>query len=132
MKNINTNKSKKNTKQKRVEFRLDDELFNDLELKAKNLNLSVSAYIRETLKNSNINQVNNLKSVNNLNNLTNPDFKLLATQVRKVGVNINEIAYVLNIANKKELLDDYSFKELLFNLKTQEQTLLDILFKKSA
>lgn len=132
MKNINTNKSKKNTKQKRVEFRLDDELFNDLELKAKNLNLSVSAYIRETLKNSNINQVNNLKSVNNLNNLTNPDFKLLATQVRKVGVNINEIAYVLNIANKKELLDDYYFKELLFNLKQQEQTLLDILFKKSA
>ena len=123
MKNINTNKSKKNTKQKRVEFRLDDELFNDLELKAKNLNLSVSAYIRETLKNSNINQVNNIN---------NPDFKLLATQVRKVGVNINEIAYVLNIANKKELLDDYYFKELLFNLKQQEQTLLDILFKKSA
>jgi len=123
MKNINTNKTKKNKKQKRVEFRLDDELFNDLELKAKNLNLSVSAYIRETLKNSNINQVNNIN---------NPDFKLLATQVRKVGVNINEIAYVLNIANKKELLDDYYFKELLFNLKQQEQTLLDILFKKSA
>lgn len=37
--------------------------------------------------------------------------------MRKVGINLNEVAFVLNVANKKNALNMYDFQELLLELK---------------
>jgi hypothetical protein len=43
--------------------------------------------------------------------------------VRKVGINLNEVAFVLNVANKKEALNIYDYQALLVELKLIENQL---------
>ena len=45
------------------------------------------------------------------------DYNTLSTQVRKCGINLNEIAFVLNIANLKNTLNIYDYQALLTELK---------------
>jgi ADP-dependent phosphofructokinase/glucokinase len=108
-------------KTKRVELRLNEIEYEQLKIKADMSNLTLSSYLRDALKNSSVK-----KAINKT------DYKDLARQVRCVGVNINEIAHVLNIANQKDELDNYDYDNLKNILKIQESILLDILYKKSS
>jgi hypothetical protein len=49
--------------------------------------------------------------------ISKKDHTNLALQVRKCGININEIAYVLNVANRKNALNNYDYQALLVELK---------------
>ena len=90
-------------KDKRIEIRVTNDFFNDLNLKIVDSGLSQSEFLRQILFQSKV--------------FIKKDYNNLATQVRKVGINLNEIAFVLNVANKKNALNMYDFQELLLELK---------------
>ena len=88
---------------KRIEIRVSEEFFQDLNSKIQNSGLSKSDYFRHILSQGKV--------------VVKKDYNSLATQVRKVGINLNEVAFVLNVANKKNALNMYDFQELLLELK---------------
>lgn len=90
-------------KDKRIEIRVTNDFFNDLNLKIVDSGLSQSEFLRQILFQSKV--------------VIKKDYNNLATQVRKVGINLNEIAFVLNVANKKEALNNYDYQALLAELK---------------
>ena len=90
-------------KDKRIEIRVTNDFFNDLNLKIVDSGLSQSEFLRQILFQSKV--------------VIKKDYNNLATQVRKCGVNINEIAYVLNVANLKNALNNYDYQALLVELK---------------
>lgn len=90
-------------KDKRIEIRVTNDFFNDLNLKIVDSGLSQSEFLRQILFQSKV--------------FIKKDYNNLATQVRKVGINLNEIAFVLNVANKKEALNNYDYQALLAELK---------------
>ena len=94
---------KKLNKTKRIEVRITDDFFKDLELKIEDSGLKKAEYFRYILSQNKI--------------VVKKDYNSLATQVRKVGINLNEVAFVLNVANKKNALNMYDFQELLLELK---------------
>ena len=91
------------SKSKRIELRVTDDFFKDLELKIQDSGLKKAEYFRYILSQGKV--------------IIKKDYNNLATQVRKCGVNINEIAYVLNIANLKNALNIYDYQALLVELK---------------
>lgn len=91
------------SKSKRIELRVTDDFFKDLELKIQDSGLKKAEYFRYILSQGKV--------------VVKKDYNSLATQVRKCGVNINEIAYVLNIANLKNALNIYDYQALLVELK---------------
>ena len=94
----------KASKSKRIEIRVDEEfLQNIINIKIKDSGLSQSEFLRQSLSQGKV--------------VVKKDYNNLATQVRKCGVNINEIAYVLNVANLKNALNNYDYQALLFELK---------------
>lgn len=97
---------------KRIELRVSQELFQDLNLKIQDSGLSKSEYFRQILT---VGMV-----------VVKKDYNNLAIQVRKVGVNINEIAYVLNVANFKNALNNHDYKALLIDLKLIQNQLTKI------
>ena len=90
-------------KDKRIEVRVTDDFFKDLELKIEDSGLKKAEYFRQILSQGKV--------------IVKKDYNSLATQVRKVGINLNEVAFVLNLANKKNALNMYDFQELLLELK---------------
>ncbi len=88
---------------KRVELRVTEEFFQDLNLKIQDSGLSQSEFLRQSLSQGKI--------------VVKKDYNNLATQVRKCGTNINEIAFVLNVANLKNALNNYDYQTLLIELK---------------
>ena len=91
-------------KNKILTVRLSDELYNELTFKAKSLGISNSDYLRQSIKNKEIKHSNK------------KDISLLLGAVNKIGNNLNQIAYNLNIANKKNELNDYEYDNLLATL----------------
>lgn len=94
---------KKQNKSKRIEIRVDEEFFQNLNSKIQDSGLKKAEYFRYTLSQSKV--------------VVKKDYNNLATQVRKVGINLNEVAFVLNVANKKEALNNYDYQALLVELK---------------
>ena len=90
-------------KDKRIEIRVSEEFFEDLNSKIQDSGLKKAEYFRYTLSQSKV--------------VVKKDYKNLATQVRKCGVNLNEIAYVLNVANLKNALNNHDYQALLVELK---------------
>lgn len=103
MKKQDKNSKTKVSKSKRIELRVTENFFQDLNLKIQDSGLSQSEFLRQTLSQGKI--------------VVKKDYNNLAIQVRKVGVNLNEVTYVLNVANKKDLLNDYNYQALLIELK---------------
>ena len=96
-------KQDKNSKIKRIEIRVNEEFFQNLNSIIQDSGLSQSEFLRQSLSQGKV--------------VVKKDYNNLATQVRKCGVNINEIAYVLNVANLKNALNNYDYQALLFELK---------------
>lgn len=96
-------KQLKNKVSKRIELRVTEEFFQDLNSKIQDSGLSQSEFLRQSLSQGKI--------------VIKKDYNTLIAQVRKCGVNLNEIAFVLNIANLKNALNMYDFQELLIELK---------------
>ncbi len=94
---------KKQNKSKRIEVRITDDFFEELELKIKDSGLKKADYFRQILSQNKV--------------VVKKDYNSLATQVRKCGVNLNELAFVLNIANLKNTLNIYDYQALLVELK---------------
>ncbi|MCG3714181.1 hypothetical protein L5F64_01205 [Aliarcobacter butzleri] len=93
----------KASKSKRIELRVTEDLFQNLNSKIHNSGLSQSEFLRQSLSQGKV--------------VVKKDYNSLATQVRKVGINLNEVAFVLNVANKKEALNIYDYQALLVELK---------------
>ena len=90
-------------KDKRIEIRVSEEFFEDLNSKIQDSGLKKAEYFRQILSKDSV--------------IVVKDYNNLATQVRKCGININEIAYVLNVANLKNALNNYDYQALLVELK---------------
>ena len=90
-------------KDKRIEIRVSEEFFEDLNSKIEDSGLKKAEYFRQILSKDSV--------------IVVKDYNKLALQVRKVGINLNEIAFVLNVANLKNALNNYDYKALLIDLK---------------
>lgn len=88
---------------KRIELRVTEEFFQDLNSKIQDSGLSQSEFLRQSLSQGKM--------------VIKKDYNNLAIQVRKCGININEIAFVLNLSNQKNTLNNYDYKALLIELK---------------
>lgn len=93
----------KASKSKRIEVRVTDEFLDDLNSKIQDSGLKKAEYFRYTLSQGKV--------------VVKKDYNSLSTQVRKCGVNLNEIAFVLNVANLKNALNNYDYQALLAELK---------------
>lgn len=100
---------KKQNKTKRIEIRVNEEFLDDLNSKIQDSGLKKADYFRQVLFQSKV--------------FIKKDYNNLTTQVRKVGINLNEIAFVLNVANKKEALNNYDYQALLVELKLLQNQL---------
>ncbi len=96
-------KQPKNKVSKRIELRITEEFFQDLNSKIQDSGLSQSEFLRQSLSQAKV--------------VIKKDYNNLATQVRKCGVNLNEIAFVLNVSNQKNALNNYDYQALLIELK---------------
>ena len=103
MKKQDKNQKIKASKSKRIEIRVNEEFFQNLNSIIQDSGLSQSEFLRQSLSQGKV--------------VVKKDYNNLATQVRKCGVNLNEIAYVLNVANLKNALNNYDYQALLVELK---------------
>ena len=88
---------------KRIEIRVSEEFFQDKKKKIEDSGLSKADYFRHILSQGKV--------------VVKKDYNVLAMQVKKCGVNLNEIAYVLNVANLKNELNNQDYQALLIELK---------------
>ncbi len=88
---------------KRIEIRVTEEFLNDLNSKIQDSGLKKAEYFRQILSKDSV--------------IVVKDYNKFALQVRKIGVNLNEIAFVLNVANLKNALNNYDYQALLIDLK---------------
>ena len=91
-------------KDKRIEIRVTQELYNTLQVKSKAAGMSISKYVRNAILESDI-KVDNSK-----------DIATLIGSINKIGNNLNQIAHNLNIANNSNKLDDIKYDQLLDEL----------------
>ena len=108
----NVKKIPKTKASKRIELRVTDEFFQDLNSKIEDSGLSKADYFRHILSQGKV--------------VVKKDYNVLAMQVKKCGVNLNEIAYVLNVANLKNELNNQDYQALLIELKLIQNQLNNI------
>jgi hypothetical protein len=87
-------------KEVRVEVRMSEELKNMLKFKSVGANKNLSDYIRDSITQSEI-KFNDAKDVSQV-----------ISSINKIGNNLNQIAHILNIANKSDSLSDINYNEL--------------------
>lgn len=88
-----------------VTVRLTDELYTELLIKSRSLNMTNSDYLRNSIMNTKINyQTNDI------------DYGYLIGAVNKIGNNINQIAHNLNIARNQKELNNQDYDDLLNQL----------------
>jgi len=102
-------------KDKTISFKATNEFYNMLQFKSKASNMKPSDFIRHSINESNI-KIDNSKDIG----------KLIGS-VNKVGNNINQIAYNLNIANNKDKLDDINYNNILDKLTIIEYQLKEVI-----
>lgn len=90
-------------KDKRIEIRVTEDFFQEFDQTVKATGLKRPDFFEQIFYQGKI--------------VVKKDYNNLAIQVRKVGVNINEVAFVLNISNLKNALNDYDYQALLVELK---------------
>lgn len=91
------------SKDKRIEIRVTEDFFQEFDQAVKATGLKRPDFFEQIFYQGEI--------------VVKKDYNYLAIQVRKVGVNINEVAFVLNISNLKNALNDYDYQALLVELK---------------
>lgn len=91
------------SKDKRIEIRVTEDFFQEFDQTVKATGLKRPDFFEQIFYQGKI--------------VVKKDYNNLAIQVRKVGVNINEVAFVLNISNLKNALNDYDYQALLVELK---------------
>lgn len=92
------------SKDKRIEIRVTEDFFQEFDQAVKSTGLKRPDFFTQIFYQCKVVVVKK-------------DYNNLATQVRKCGVNINEIAFVLNISNQKNALNNYDYQALLIELK---------------
>ena len=102
-------------KDKRVNIRLSNELYNMLTFKAIAAKKSNSEYIRQSIITSDI-KVDYSRDVHRL-----------IVSLNSIGNNVNQLAHNLNIANMSDKLDDINYNKLLDRLIIIEYKLKDLL-----
>lgn len=88
-----------------VKVRMTEELFTELVIKSKSLNMTNSEYLRNTICNTELNYKTNEK-----------DFGYLIGAINKIGNNINQIARNLNIARNEQSLNQADYEDLMNQL----------------
>ena len=91
------------SKDKRIEIRVTEDFFQEFDQTVKGTGLKRPDFFEQIFYQGKV--------------VVKKDYNNLATQVRKCGVNLNEIAYVLNVANRKNTLNNYDYQALLVELK---------------
>ena len=91
------------SKDKRIEIRVTSEFFQEFDQTVKATGLKRPDFFKQIFYQGKV--------------VVKKDYNNLATQVRKCGVNLNEIAFVLNIANQKNALNNNDYQALLIELK---------------
>ncbi|MEA2018243.1 MAG: plasmid mobilization relaxosome protein MobC, partial [Campylobacterota bacterium] len=91
-------------KNKEFKFRLSEELYNMLQLKASASNMNASDYLRSAINTSDI-KIDDRK-----------DIGKLICSINRIGNNINQIAHNLNKANNSNKLDDINYNNILDKL----------------
>ena len=107
-------------KDRQINIRMNKDILNILEFKAKASNMSKTEYVTRAILDSEIKVTNNSK-----------DISKLIGSVNKIGNNINQIARNLNVANKQDKLDDINYNNLLDKLMIIQYQLNEILNSKS-
>jgi hypothetical protein len=106
----------KQKRENRIDFRVNNCELDKIKSNSNKVNLTVSDFCRKSALSFNVEYspfLNNKKDI--------------AIQVKRVGVNLNEVAYVLNIANLKNALNNYNYQALLNELKFMENQLNKII-----
>ena len=101
-------------KDKQINIRVDENVFNLLEFKSKAININKSEFIIKAIIDSDI-KIDNSKNLLELINAIN-----------KIGNNINQIAKNLNIANNSDKLESVNYNNLLDKLIIIEAQLKNI------
>jgi hypothetical protein len=104
MKKQDKNSKIKVSKDKRIEIRVTEDFFQEFDQTVKATGLKRPDFFEQIFYQGKV-------------VLVKKDYNNLATQVRKCGVNLNEIAFVLNIANQKNALNNNDYQALLIELK---------------
>ena len=90
-------------KEKRIDIRVTEKFFQEFDQTVKGTGLKRPDFFEQIFYQGKI--------------VVKKDYNTLSTQVRKCGINLNEIAFVLNIANLKNTLNIYDYQALLTELK---------------
>jgi hypothetical protein len=90
-------------KEKRIDIRVTEKFFHEFDQAVKSTGLKRPCFFEQIFYQGKI--------------IVKKDYSNLAIQVRKCGTNINEIAFVLNVANLKNALNNYDYQALLIELK---------------
>lgn len=106
----------KQKRENRIDFRVNDSELDKIKSNSNKANLTVSDFCRKSALSFNVEYspfLNNKKDI--------------SIQVKRVGVNLNEIAFVLNLSNQKNALNNYDYQALLNELKFMENQLNKII-----
>lgn len=95
----------KNKREKTIRVRVNEEEFANLSQKADEVGLSMSAFLRE---------MTNLKPINNRQEL-----KILNTNLRRIGVNVNQIARYVNSQKGYSSVDVAELATALISIERQ-------------
>ena len=86
----------------RVNFRLPDEVFNTMTFKAKALGINNTTYIKSLIMEQEIVSADNYK-----------DYTRVLGLLGNLTGNINQIALILNVANKESYLNDVDYSNII-------------------
>ena len=96
-------KQDKNSKIKRIEIRVNEEFFQNLNSKRQDSGLSQSEFLRQSLSQCKI--------------VIKKDYTNMIIQTRRAGLLLNQLCIVLHVANRKDALNNYDYQALLIELK---------------
>ena len=91
------------SKDKRIEIRVTEDFFQEFDQTVKATGLKRPNFFEQIFYQGKI--------------VVKKDYNTLIAQVIRVGVNLNEIAFVLNVANLRNALNNYDYQDLLIELK---------------
>lgn len=88
---------------KRIELRVTEEFFQDLNSKILDSGLSQSEFLRQSLSQDKV--------------VVKKDYTNMIIQTKRAGLLLNQLCIVLHIANQKNALNNYDYQALLIELK---------------
>lgn len=88
---------------KRIELRVTEEFFQDLNSKIQDSGLSQSEFLRQSLSQGKV--------------VIKKDYTNMIIQTQRAGLLLNQLCIVLHVANRKNALNNYDYQALLVELK---------------